>query len=241
MTNKFAFPPLIGHRGAKLLAPENTLSGFTLAAQLGVSWIEIDTTLCGSGECIIIHDDTLARCSDGNGAVMDFSLTQLQQLDAGTWFSAQFKGEPIPSLQQALQHINQLGLSLNLEIKTYQHAPALMAQSICQELTQAQFAQPLVISSFCHDTLNAIHQLQPEYALAPLFEAIPDNWLSIMQSINAVSLHCDAELLTAAQAQAITQAGYPILCYTVNDKQQAQRLWQWGVTSMFTDNPLLFK
>ncbi|MDO6524855.1 glycerophosphodiester phosphodiesterase family protein [Motilimonas sp. 1_MG-2023] len=240
MINNITFPPLIGHRGVKELAPENTFAGFERAAELGLTWIEIDTTLCGSGECVIMHDDTLDRCSNGHGALTDFNFKQLQQLDVGNWFAASFQGEQLPSLSQALIYIDRLGLNLNLEIKTYQQSPKHMAQAVCHALSQVEFSHSLVISSFCHDTLAELKALRPDVAIGVLFEDVPSSWLGIMQRLNAVSLHCDSDLINEVQAKAITAAGYPLLCYTVNNKKQAQRLWQMGATSIFTDNPLIF-
>ncbi|MCE2572235.1 glycerophosphodiester phosphodiesterase family protein [Motilimonas eburnea] len=238
MTEKWHLPAIIGHRGVKAHAPENTLAGFSLAAEMELQWIEIDTTLCGSGECVVLHDDTLARCSNGQGQVIQHRLAELNQLDAGSWFSAQFQGEPIPSLQHALAHIDKLGLGLNLEIKTYQHSPNVMAQAVYQELQRANFSRPLLVSSFCHQTLAALHQLDPTLAIGVLFEALPRDWLTIAQSLNAISIHCDADLLSQEQAQQISTAGYPLLCYTVNHLEQAKKLWSWGVNSVFSDDPL---
>lgn len=238
MMLKFHFPAIIGHRGVKAHAPENTLASFSLAAEMGVQWIEIDTTLCGSGECVVLHDDTLARCTNGQGNVYQQSLTSLSQLDAGSWFNDRFQGERIPSLQQALKHIDSLGLALNLEIKTYHHTPEIMAQAVYQELQQANFTRPILISSFCHQTLAALRALDPKLAIGVLFEELPDNWLTIAQQLNALSIHCDADLLTQAQADAVTERHYPLLCYTVNQAEQAKKLWGWGVTSVFSDDPL---
>lgn len=237
MTNRFHFPAIIGHRGVKAHAPENTLASFSLAAEVGLQWVEIDTTLCGSGECVVIHDDTLTRCSNGQGNVYQQTLADLSQLDAGSWFSNRFQGERIPSLQQGLKHIDNLGLALNLEIKTHHHAPQVMAQAVYQELQQAHFSRPLLISSFCHQTLAALRALSSELAIGVLFEDLPADWLTIAQQLNAVSIHCDAQLLTQAQADEVTAKQYPLLCYTVNQAGQAKELWAWGVTSVFSDDP----
>ena len=93
---------VLGHRGARGMAPENTMAGFEICANLGVGF-ELDTQLCFSGEPVVFHDDTLERCTNGSGRLKDYSLTQLKKLDAGSHFSTQFRGEAIPTLGEVLE------------------------------------------------------------------------------------------------------------------------------------------
>ena len=80
-------PPVMGHRGAKGHAPENTLAGLRKAAGLGCRWVEFDVKLTADGELILFHDDSLRRTTDGRGAVADKTLAEIRSLDAGRWFS----------------------------------------------------------------------------------------------------------------------------------------------------------
>ncbi|RJG50658.1 glycerophosphodiester phosphodiesterase family protein [Motilimonas pumila] len=240
MTTTLQLPRLIGHRGVKHLAPENTLASLSLAAKLGLSWVEIDVCECGTGELVVSHDDTLSRCSNGEGKLLDLSLAQLKQLDFGSWFDPKYQGQRIPTLVEALRYIDSLKLSLNLELKTYDCDPAYIAAQALHAVKVSGFSQQLIISSFCHETLHYLRQFDQKIAIGALFEIIPSGWQGIMEELRAVTLHCNADLIVEDREQDVLEHGYPILCYTVNDLADALKLWRLGVTSIFTDNPIIY-
>jgi glycerophosphoryl diester phosphodiesterase len=93
---------VIAHRGASAYAPENTLAAFRLAKDMGADYFELDCTLSSDGEVIVIHDDTLDRTTDLKGAVADTPSDEIRRADAGSWFAPEFKGEPVPTLDEAL-------------------------------------------------------------------------------------------------------------------------------------------
>ena len=95
-------PWILGHRGTPRSAPENTLSGLTMAVDAGLDGIEYDLHACATGEPVLIHDETLERTTDGEGLVSELTLPELAGIDAGGWFSKRFVGEPLPLLQEAL-------------------------------------------------------------------------------------------------------------------------------------------
>ncbi len=93
---------VIAHRGASAYAPENTMAAFRLAHRMKADWFELDCTLTRDGHVIVIHDDTLERTTDFVGDVAEVTLAEAQKLDAGAWFSAEFAGERLPMLGEAL-------------------------------------------------------------------------------------------------------------------------------------------
>ena len=108
---------MIGHRGAAGAAPENTLASIRKARELGATWIEFDVKLTKDGHAILFHDDCLERTTDGRGAVAATTLAEIRRLDAGGWFGPAFRGEPVPTLGQALALCVELHLGINVEIK----------------------------------------------------------------------------------------------------------------------------
>ncbi|MCS7313960.1 MAG: glycerophosphodiester phosphodiesterase family protein [Bryobacterales bacterium] len=95
-------PLVVAHRGASRYAPENTLAAFRKAIELGADLIEFDVRETKDGHLVIMHDDTVDRTTDGEGRVSDLTLEQIKKLDAGSWFGPQFKGERVPTLEEAL-------------------------------------------------------------------------------------------------------------------------------------------
>ncbi|MDQ2994305.1 MAG: glycerophosphoryl diester phosphodiesterase, partial [Pseudomonadota bacterium] len=94
---------IIAHRGASFYAPENTLASMRRAHAMGAQWVEFDVMLTSDGELIVFHDDTLERTTDGGKRnVADTPLAKIRELDAGSWFAPQFKGEPVPPFVELL-------------------------------------------------------------------------------------------------------------------------------------------
>ena len=108
---------VIAHRGFSGAAPENTIASVRAAINVGADMAEIDVTLTSDGYIVVIHDETLDRTTDGSGEVFQFTLAELQELDAGSWFDRSFAGEPIPTLDQVLDEVEGRIL-LNVEIKS---------------------------------------------------------------------------------------------------------------------------
>lgn len=97
-------PAILGHRGALMLAPENTLAAFGMCLGTGTD-IELDIWPTKDGELVVIHDDTVNRTTNGTGRVADLTLRQIRQLDAGSWFHEDFAGERIPTFGQVLRYV----------------------------------------------------------------------------------------------------------------------------------------
>ncbi|ETX12451.1 glycerophosphoryl diester phosphodiesterase [Marinomonas ushuaiensis DSM 15871] len=232
---------VMGHRGAALLAPENTLSSIRAAADAGVTWVEIDVYLIAEGGLVIFHDDTLDRCTNGEGVTRDAKLNYIIGLDAGAKFSADFTGEKVPTLLEALECIQSLGLGLNLEIKHDSADVGTIVPAVMDMLKNHWIDNDkLMISSFNLAALQMSYEIDNERHLAQLYEDIPANWQEELESIKAYSLNCDYTRLTQVQAKAVKAAGYKLLCYTANDPQAVESHWTWGMDAVITDDPTKF-
>jgi glycerophosphoryl diester phosphodiesterase len=232
-------PHLIGHRGAALLAPENTLAGFRKAAEAGARWVEFDVRLSKDGRCVLLHDDTLERTSTGRGRADLYTLEELQRLDAGLWYGAAFTGERLPSLEEAIALLAELGLGANVELKPAPGAEIETARAVAAVL-RASWPRSLpmpLISSFKEASLAAIRDAAPEFPRGLLVGAVPPDWRERAEALGCVTMHCNHKRLDRAQAREIIEAGYPLLAYTVNNPARAQELWAWGIASAITDCP----
>ncbi len=232
-------PRVIGHRGAAARAPENSLAGFRKAAALGVECVEFDVRLSADGVPILFHDDRLGRTSDGRGAVGRIAFAELRKRDAGAWFGAAFKGEPIPSLAEALALLFELGLSFDLEMKAEPGRAQALAEAVAAALAQAwpAGAAPPIVSSFDAAALAAFAEAAPRVARGYLVGALPARWLAEARRLGAAAVICDHRRLDGARAGAIKAAGYPLAVYTVNEPARAKALYAFGVDAVISDAP----
>lgn len=231
-------PRLIGHRGARESAPENTLASLREAARQGARWVEVDVMLSADRQPVLIHDDTLDRTTDGTGPVPDRTLEALKRLDAGSWFDARFAGERIATLEEAVAVIVELDLGLNLEIKPYPGQETITAEVTLDRLARLWPAgRPLLLSSFAVTSLEVAQALAPAIPRGYLTDEAPADWAAIADRVGAATLNVNQRLQTADSVAACQATGRPVLAYTVNDAERAKTLFDWGVTAVFTDAP----
>lgn len=233
-------PRVIGHRGAAGHAPENTLASFARAAELGVRWVEFDARLTRDGHVVVFHDETLERTTGGAGRVDGTDLADLKRLDAGGWFGAEFRGERIPTLAEAVAILRDLGLGANVEMKSTPGRERETGAAVARVL-DAEWpggcAASLLLSSFDADALAAAAAAAPDIARAYLVNRIPRDWRSRLDSLACASLHCLHRRLSRRAAEGVREAGYALRCFTVNDPARAALLFEWGVGSVFSDYP----
>lgn len=234
-------PPVIAHRGLSAHAPENTLAAVRAAHAAGCRWVELDVQLLGDGTPVIWHDAGIRRCSNGWGKLQRLDAPTARRLDVGRWFGADFIGERMATLDAMLALIAELGMGLNLEIKVNRgrDAEALVAAAVPRAMAVLP-PQRLLFSSFSTIALDALRRQQPDPAqlrLGILYARPPSDWRDQASRLAAWSLHVDWRRLKQAEARAIADSPYKLLCYTINDPDIFRRLRQWGMDSAFSDNP----
>jgi glycerophosphoryl diester phosphodiesterase len=232
-------PRVIGHRGAAKAAPENTLDSIREARRERATWIEVDVKLTSDNQLVLLHDDLLDRTTSGKGAAALASLADIKKLDAGGWFSPNFAGIRVPTLEEAVTEMLRLNLNCNFEIKpcpNREHVTAEFAMRELQRLWPADRDKPL-ISSFAYDALKVAQEIAPEFPRAVLIEDKPENWKAMLEGVAAVALNPWHKTLTREWASAVKDAGYLIAAYTVNEPARARELFSWGVDTVFSDVP----
>jgi glycerophosphoryl diester phosphodiesterase len=228
---------VIGHRGAAASAPENTLAGFRAAQTLGCRWVEFDVRLCADGALVLLHDSRIERTTDGSGAAARLPLAQIRQHDAGGWFGPNFAGERVPTLDETLQLLADLGVGANIEIKADRGRAHATAEAVVAVLRRRGLDAPLLVSSFLPAALGVLRDRLPPVPRGILFQSVPRGWRAIAARLGCATVNVDQQRLRPAGAAAIRAAGYPLLAYTVNDPARARELFGWGVTSVFSDAP----
>jgi glycerophosphoryl diester phosphodiesterase len=232
-------PRVIGHRGAAASAPENTLAGLRTARALGCQWVEFDVRLTADGEPVLLHDDQLERTTDGRGKLSALSLAAVRTHDAGAWFDMSFTGQQVPTLEEALMLLTEIGLGANIELKAARGREAATGAVVADllERTWPSVAPQVLISSFQLSALAGARIRAPGIPRGVLFPTVPRNWRAVAERLGCVTIHADHRRLRPTLVSEIRRAGYPLLAYTVNDPRRAKTLFDWGVTSVFSDVP----
>ncbi|MGL6109915.1 MAG: glycerophosphodiester phosphodiesterase [Rubrivivax sp.] len=231
------YPLWIAHRGAGLLAPENTLAAFRLGASLGYRAFECDVKLSADGVPFLLHDATLERTTDAQGVAGERRWSELSRLDAGSWHSPAYAGEPLPTLQAVAAFVQRNDLALDLEIKptpaTETHTGAVVAAEVAR-LWQGRALTPL-LSSFSPEALRAARDTAPHLRRALLLDGLWPGAFEVAAELGCVALITEQELMDAALLARIQHAGKRALVYTVNERARALELLALGIDGIVTD------
>lgn len=227
----------LAHRGAGTLAPENTLAAFRLGYRHGCRAFECDVKLSADGVAFLLHDTTLERTTGESGVAGDRTWAELAALDAGSWHSAAFAGETIPTLATIAQFCITTGSLLNIEIKPTPGVEVLTGQRVAAEAARLWLGQaemPL-LSSFSVEAVAAARDAAPGLPRALLLDALTPGWFEQALALGCIAVVADFMLVDAPWVERLHAAGLLAMAYTVNDAAAAERLFGWGVDALFTD------
>lgn len=219
---------VIGHRGARGHAPENTLLGIDTGIQLGAHWVEFDVQHHGDA-LLLMHDLRLERTTNGSGLLSAQPLEILRALDAG-------QGQQIPTLQEALDLIDQR-VGVNIELKTWNGCAVAVARVLREYLEDGWPAERLLVSSFHLPELWEFKQLLPEVPVGALICGVPLDWAGVAEELKAASLNLSDEFIDERLVADAHVRGLRVYAYTVNHPEDMRRLRAIGVDGVFTDYP----
>jgi glycerophosphoryl diester phosphodiesterase len=195
---------IMGHRGAPADEPENTLRSFARALALGVAAVELDVHLTRDGRLAVIHDDTLDRTTNGTGRVQDFTLAELQRLDAG-------RGEPVPSLEEVFDLV-QRKAHLVVELKQPDAAEAL--RRFLQERRAFDCA---TVISFWHPALKALKAAEPRLTTGVLMVGCPADPVGLARAADADALILQYAYVTPELVAAAHNAGLLVYVWNIDE------------------------
>jgi glycerophosphoryl diester phosphodiesterase len=243
-------PLVIGHRGCRALAPENTIPSFTLALEAGADLVELDYHHSKDGVPVAIHDFTLDRTTDagrlwgGSGLkVADRTAVELRALDAGGWFAPHYAGARLPTLAEALEVIQPQGMAL---VERKSGDPA----TILRLIREKGWVNRLIVQSFDWEYLSALHMLEPRQALgalgppvkladgrkaAKLSGTLGARWIDEVEKTGA-RIAVWSKAVSGRSVHLAHERGFRVWVYTVNDPALANRLLDRGVDGIITDD-----
>jgi glycerophosphoryl diester phosphodiesterase len=243
----------VAHRGASGHAPEHTLLTYELGQKMKGDYIEVDLQMTKDGELIAMHDETLDRTTNGTGLVKDYTLEEIKQLDAGSWFNEKYPeltkneyvGLKVPTLEEVIQKLGK-DARYYIETKSPEVYPG-MEEKLLEILNKYKLigsdvpANKVIIQSFSPDSLKKVHELNPNIPLVQLLwydeaATVTNDELEEYKTYS-IGLGMNFDRIDEGYVQKVRRHGLLIHPYTVNEKEDMSRLLDWGVTGMFTNFP----
>ena len=183
------------------------MAAFRSAVGHQVSWVEADVDVIADGTVIICHDSTLDRTTNRTGRYDDLTIADLAGIDAGGWFSSQYEGEPLPTLGNLIDLMNEAGLNANIEIKpneTGKEGTLRLIDGVVAQLERLRPGPKVIVSSFSHVLLHLLKQRAPHVPVGCLYESrtLGDDWRSTLEIVGADYIHPEDTGLTRQQVQA---------------------------------------
>ncbi|SEN51770.1 glycerophosphoryl diester phosphodiesterase [Flavobacterium sp. CF108] len=219
----------IAHRGAKAYEPENTLQAFQKALALNSDGIELDVHLSADEHIIVIHDETIDRTTNGKGFVNDFTLAELKS------FLIDGKYQ-ISTLNEVFDLIDKKCL-INIELKGL-GTPSKVVPLIEEYISEKNWNyNHFIISSFDWNMLEETSNLNPNIAIGVLTEENLDTALAFAEKIKAKAINPDFNLLNKENVQQIQKKGFLVFPWTVNTKEDIQKIKSYKVDGIISDNP----
>jgi glycerophosphoryl diester phosphodiesterase len=240
-------PLLIAHRGGSALTPENTLLAFHNAADVwGADMIELDVHATLDGHCVVIHDATVGRTTDGTGAVADMTLAELRELDAGyrftpdgTAYPFRGRGAGIATIEEVLEGLPRMRFIVEVKagaaqtplfaaIRRFAARDRVIAAGMC-DADRTEFADYRGAVSGSTEEMRRFY-IRYRLGLGRFFTPradvvqLPERWKG-------------RQVVTRTLVRTLSRAGIPVHVWTVNDPADMHRLLDWGVEGIITDRP----
>ena len=227
---------IIAHRASATHAPENTLAALDYAILSGAHMAEIDVQQTKDGEIILMHDANLKRTTGFNGKVSEATYSDIQTLEAGNWFSSEFDGEPVPTLEEVLQR-SKGQITLMIEIKAKDH-PVDVTRKVIELIEAYNMEKECLIGAMDYRVLQAVKMINPKiqtvYITALAYGDYQD-----LEDVDYYSI--EASFISYALIDQIHRSGKQIYTWTVNKESTMQSMISMQVDGIITDDPVLLQ
>ncbi len=233
---------IFAHRGASGHAPENSMEAFKLSYEMGADGIELDVQLTQDNVLVVIHDEDIKRTSNGEGLVMNKTYEELLSYDYGAWYSDEFKGTKIPTLNEVLDWLKTNTMELNIEIKTmppwYNRK---LTERVMEEVEKSGLIDRIIISSFDHQAIKDTREINKAIRTAPLYVS---NILDVEDYCVKNNFNCVHPLFHSVTKNIVDNChtkNVAVNVWTVNKKEDALKLKEIGVDCIITNYPEILK
>ena len=211
------------------------MAAFRKAVALGATFIETDLQLSRDARFVAIHDATLNRTTNGQGAVHDMTLAELRKLDAGSWFGSEFAGERIPTLEEILEFSKKNDVVFYLELKPAgswggEHA-------LIGALRESGEIPRAVVISFDASIVLSLRKIEPTLMTGLLYDGQVEKPIQKAVEIGARQLAVRGDLVSPALLAEARKKDLQVVCWTVNHPAHMRMLIAAGVDGIMSDYP----
>ena len=255
----------IAHRGARSLAPENTIAAAAKGLEAGADLWELDVQLTADKKLIVLHDDTLSRTSDAETVyphrspwnVADFTLEEIRKLDFGSWFNENdpfdqiaagavskadqraYEGIHAPTLREALEWTRTNEWAVNVELKNVEGRAGeeKFPERVAALVQELDMTEEVLVSTFNHEYLRRVKREDPRISTGVLTARGIDDPVEYVRSLNAAAYNPSADAVAPSHIKEIRAAGVAVYVYTVNEKDELAHFIDAGVSGLITDFP----
>lgn len=238
-------PWVVGHRGAMGHAPENTMTSFEQALQLGADMFEFDVRLSKDGIPVIVHDANLDRTSNRSLFVSDLGVKDLLELDAGSWFDLRFAGERIPRLSTLLKWAEKkknksggpISFFVELKVDKDETRREMLIKAVLKELHEYKVHNRSVLISFDEPALMMAHKISPTTATGFLYSDLLYDALDRAKNLKVNHLLPRKDRVTGDLVTEAHQANMAVMAWTADRLDEFRKLVIWGVDAIATNYP----
>lgn len=240
---------IVGHKGAAGYAPENTLSSFQIAMDMGADMIEVDVHYTKDGEVVVFHDEEVSRTTNGAGRIHEMTLAEVKELDAGYWFSPKFEGEKVPTLAETIDLIHgKMELIIDIKSKGHGYYDGF-AERIVEVIDEKGAMEWCIIQAYDEQYLEHAYEVDSTIEMKKIMMGEDETHLLAFY-INAKSftdhrnmhefygtLNPHYKTLSQRRIFRFHARGYKVYTYVVNERSDMLKMLNMGVDGIITDYP----
>jgi glycerophosphoryl diester phosphodiesterase len=230
-------PTVVGHRGDSAHNPENTLISFQRAIEKGAAGIETDLRLTADGHIVLIHDEKVDRTTNGTGKVVDFTLEEIQNLDAGSWFSSEFAGQKVPSFRELFELMRNMSstipIIMDLKVEDLGAAIAALANElgVQNQIIASCWTSTQISDIAAHLNLTVKQRLTGSVPLNDTTNYLNSELLRGVQGFSINYARIDADFVMRSQNRLM-----PVFVWTLNKPELIQAAIDNNVDGVLTDD-----
>ena len=224
---------ITAHRGAKAVAPENTMAAFKAAMDAGADFIELDVQHTKDRQVVVLHDADFMRMGGDPRRVADLTAAEVAGIDIGRKRGPQFVGEHAPTLEEVIDLVRGR-TKINIELKYNVPDPGL-APAVVELLVREDFIDQVVITSLDYAALKQVRSIEPRLKTGHIVTAAVGDVLRT----EADFLSLNSAKATSSLVRRARAGGKDVAAWTVNDPEVMLRMIERGVDNIITDDPAL--